>query len=107
MDVKQAARRAVEGSAVLLKNQGNLLPFASGKTLALFGWAQVDSVLSGNGSGAARGGKAPSIAQALKEAGFGLVESLAAYTARRWRRRKRPIPRSLTLPRSRRRSTAA
>ena len=79
MDVKQAARRAVEGSAVLLKNQGNLLPFASGKTLALFGWAQVDSVLSGNGSGAARGGKAPSIAQALGEAGFGLVEPLAAF----------------------------
>ena len=79
MDVKQAARRAVEGSAVLLKNQGNLLPLASGKTLALFGWAQVDSVLSGNGSGAARGGKATSIAQALGEAGFGLVESLAAF----------------------------
>lgn len=79
MDVKQAARRAVEGSAVLLKNQGNLLPFASGKTLALFGWAQVDSVLSGNGSGAARGGKAPSIAQALGEAGFSLVEPLAAF----------------------------
>lgn len=79
MDVKQAARRAVEGSAVLLKNEGNLLPFASGKTLALFGWAQVDSVLSGNGSGAARGGKAPSIAQALGEAGFGLVEPLAAF----------------------------
>lgn len=79
MDVKQAARRAVEGSAVLLKNQGNLLPFASGETLALFGWAQVDSVLSGNGSGAARGGKATSIAQALGEAGFGLVESLAAF----------------------------
>ena len=79
MDVKQAARRAVEGSAVLLKNEGNLLPFASGKTLALFGWAQVDSVLSGNGSGAARGGKATSIAQALGEAGFGLVEPLAAF----------------------------
>ncbi len=50
-----------------------------GQNVAVFGWAQWESVLSGNGSGAARGGKDPSILEALKDAGLQPVEELAVW----------------------------
>ncbi len=79
MDCKQIARQAVKSSVVLLKNEGGLLPLTLGQNVAVFGWAQWESVLSGNGSGAARGGKAPSILEALKDAGLQPVEELAVW----------------------------
>ena len=69
MDTKQIARNAVESAAVLLKNQG-LLPLAPGQKAAFFGWAQLETVLSGNGSGASRSGRDVSILESYKAAGI-------------------------------------
>ena len=79
MTARETARRAVESSAVLLKNEGALLPLPAGKPVALFGWAQWEPVLSGNGSGAARGGKFPSVVEALKDVGLCPVEKLDSW----------------------------
>lgn len=45
------SRRAAREGMVLLKNDGNLLPFAQGTRLAVFGKAQADYVKGGGGSG--------------------------------------------------------
>ena len=99
MDCKQIARQAVKSSVVLLKNEGGLLPLAPGQNVAVFGWAQWESVLSGNGSGAARGGKAPSILEALKDAGLQPVEELAVWYREEIDAYNRANPRCLIFPR--------
>ena len=45
------SRRAAREGMVLLKNEGGILPFASGTRLAVFGKAQADYVKGGGGSG--------------------------------------------------------
>ena len=45
------SRRAAREGMVLLKNEGGVLPFASGTRLAVFGKAQADYVKGGGGSG--------------------------------------------------------
>jgi len=45
------SRRAAREGMVLLKNEGGILPFASGTKLAVFGKAQADYVKGGGGSG--------------------------------------------------------
>ncbi len=45
------SRQAAREGMVLLKNEGALLPFASGQKLAIFGKAQADYVQGGGGSG--------------------------------------------------------
>ena len=40
MEQTHLAQALVENAAVLLKNEGDLLPFTLGQTLAGFGWAQ-------------------------------------------------------------------
>ena len=45
------SRRAAREGMVLLKNEGNVLPFAPGCRVALFGKATVDYVKGGGGSG--------------------------------------------------------
>ena len=52
---RDIAREVVEGSAVLLKNDAQLLPLKPPKPVAFFGRAAYDMVISGSGSGAARG----------------------------------------------------
>lgn len=52
MDKRAIARQIAEESIVLLKNDGQLLPLASGKRAAFFGRTQLDTIFSGNGSGA-------------------------------------------------------
>ena len=52
---RDIAREVVEGSAVLLKNDAQLLPLKTPKPVAFFGRAAYDMVISGSGSGAARG----------------------------------------------------
>ena len=47
----QLSRRAAAEGAVLLKNDNQLLPFAKGTKVALFGKAQIDYVKGGGGSG--------------------------------------------------------
>ncbi|MGI6254210.1 MAG: glycoside hydrolase family 3 N-terminal domain-containing protein [Acutalibacter sp.] len=78
MDTKEIARRAVESSAVLLKNQG-LLPLDPGQKVAFFGRAQLETVLSGNGSGAAHSGRKVSVLESCKEAGLVPVAPLEEF----------------------------
>lgn len=47
----QIARRAASEGAVLLKNEGNILPFTRGTCVALFGKGCADYVAGGGGSG--------------------------------------------------------
>ena len=47
----ELSRRAASEGMVLLKNQGDLLPFHTGQKLAVFGKACVDYVKGGGGSG--------------------------------------------------------
>lgn len=51
MDTKLLCRRAAAEGAVLLENKGNVLPFAKGTKLAVFGRAQTFYYKSGTGSG--------------------------------------------------------
>lgn len=53
MDNRAVARKLVEEAIVLLKNEEHLLPFARGQKAAFFGRTQIDTIYSGNGSGAA------------------------------------------------------
>ena len=53
MDRKEIARKIVEESIVLLKNEDGLLPFSEQKQIAVFGRAQIGTLYSGNGSGGA------------------------------------------------------
>lgn len=46
------ARQLAAEAMVLLKNEGGLLPLPKGKTVALLGQTQLDTVIGGGGSGA-------------------------------------------------------
>lgn len=101
MNARETARQAVKSSVVLLKNEGGVLPLPQGAKVALFGWAQWDAVLSGNGSGAARGGVSPSVVDALKAVGVRPAYGRRSLSLPGTRMRSRPIiktiPRSSTL----------
>lgn len=75
MDHTLLARQIAEESAVLLKNEG-LLPFAPGKKVAVFGRAQLEPALSGNGSGAAHSRKTGNFLTALEQEGLVPVDPL-------------------------------
>ncbi len=79
MNVKQIAREIAEGSIVLLKNEGGLLPLAAGKTVAFFGRAQLETVLSGNGSGAANTEDPANILEECEKKGLRPVAPLADF----------------------------
>ena len=53
MERKRLARKIAEESIVLLKNEGQLLPFDRTKEVAFFGRTQIGTLYSGNGSGGA------------------------------------------------------
>ena len=91
MDTKQIARKAVESAAVLLKNQ-DLLPLAPGQKVAFFGWAQLETVLSGNGSGSSRSDREVSILEACKEAGIAPVAALEEFYRQQIVQRKASQP---------------
>ena len=61
MDAKRIAKRLAEESIVLLKNEDHVLPFSSERKAAFFGRSQIDTIYSGNGSGAAHGGRGKNI----------------------------------------------
>ena len=67
---RDIAREVVEGSAVLLKNDAHLLPLKPSKPVAFFGCAAYDMVISGSGSGAARGTKKDNLIACCKEEGI-------------------------------------
>ena len=88
MDAARMAQQAVEESAVLLKNENDLLPLPRGSKAAFFGWAQEDPVISGNGSGAARSQRELNFVSACEQAGIAPVESVLEFY-RQWRRETR------------------
>lgn len=69
-DRKELARRLVRESAVLLKNEEGTLPLKEGSCAALFGRAQFDTFVSGNGSGAAHRKGCKNILTACEEQGL-------------------------------------
>lgn len=91
MDHTTLARQIPEESAVLLKNEG-LLPFAPGQKVAVFGRAQLEPVLSGNGSGATYGHGAGNFLTALEHEGLVPVGSLKETYARLVEEDKKNLP---------------
>lgn len=73
------AKRIAEGSIVLLKNEQQTLPLADGAKVAFFGRAQQHTIISGNGSGAARKKEFDSILAACERAGFRAEPGLKAH----------------------------
>ncbi len=79
MDNKKIAREIAEGSIVLLKNEGGVLPLAKGTKAAFFGRTQTESMLSGNGSGAANVEKPQEIISECRKRGIEPVEELESF----------------------------
>ncbi len=67
---KALAARLAEGSMVLLKNEGGLLPLAAGRTVAVFGRTQTGTLYSGNGSGGANVSGCQTLLDACEEEGL-------------------------------------
>ncbi len=87
MDMKSLCRRVAAEGAVLLKNDGNVLPLAKGTKLAVFGRAQTFYYKSGTGSGGlVHIEKEPVLIESIKENGdlvpdetlLGLYEAFVA-----------------------------
>lgn len=70
MNRKELARKIAEESIVLLKNEGQLLPFPAQKEVAIFGRAQVGTLYSGNGSGGANIAGCPTILEECEKNGI-------------------------------------
>ena len=64
------AARLAENSIVLLKNENDVLPLASGDTIAVFGRAQTGTLFSGNGSGGAHVAGCQTLLEACEETGL-------------------------------------
>ncbi|MCM1267738.1 MAG: glycoside hydrolase family 3 C-terminal domain-containing protein [Bacteroidales bacterium] len=79
MENRKIAEKLVEESIVLLKNEGRALPFSKGQRIAVFGRSQIDTICSGNGSGAARGTKAKNILEECEKRGLCAEPELKAY----------------------------
>lgn len=76
MDKKAIARQIAEESIVLLKNKNQLLPLAQGTPVAYFGRTQLDTIFSGNGSGATAVKDRRNILYACEAAGLPAVPML-------------------------------
>ncbi len=71
----EAKVREVEGEGiVLLKNEGNVLPLASGAKVSLIGVTVMDPVYGGTGSGAVDAAGAPNYYDVLTGAGFEVTD---------------------------------
>lgn len=82
MDSKGAAKRLVEEAVVLLKNDGRFLPFHEGQRIAFFGRSQLDTIYSGNGSGAAHKSGSKNILEECVKSGICAEPGLKEYYAR-------------------------
>ena len=79
MDVKLAARHAAEGSIVLLKNEDDVLPLQKGSTAAFFGRTCFNTIIGGNGSGAARTKDPKNLLAECEKAGLTAEPALKAF----------------------------
>ena len=73
------SRRAAQEGAVLLKNNGNLLPLAPDARVALFGKGSFDYVKGGGGSGDVTVAYVKNLYDGLKEEGISLYEPLSDF----------------------------
>lgn len=83
MDAKRIAKRLAEESIVLLKNEDHVLPLSNERKAAFFGRSQIDTIYSGNGSGAAHGGRGKNILEECERAGICAEPGLKAYYQKR------------------------
>lgn len=90
MDNITLARKLVEESAVLLKNDGHVLPFSEGQKIAFFGRTQLDAVYSGNGSGAAHKSGSKNILEECERCGLAAEPSLKDYYRSRFASEEKP-----------------
>jgi len=73
----KVAREAADEGLVLLKNDANTLPLASGKTVALFGKTSYDLIAYGTGSGIVRSAKhLVSVDEGLQAAGYSVLKDM-------------------------------
>ena len=77
--MKTLARRIAEEAIVLLKNDENTLPFSKGQHIAFFGRAQIGTLYSGNGSGAAHVTGAKNILAECEKNGLIPIPELKAF----------------------------
>ncbi|WP_026516422.1 glycoside hydrolase family 3 protein [Butyrivibrio sp. MC2021] len=74
------AQQIAEEGIVLIENQANTLPIASGSKLNVFGWASINPILGGAGSGALNNAYATiDILQSLKHAGIETNSELTKF----------------------------
>ena len=73
-----AKKLAAEG-IVLLKNDNSLLPLAKAAPIAVFGRAQLDTLIGGSGSGATSSDETTIIAEEFTKAGLFLEEKLETF----------------------------
>lgn len=79
MKAKEIARKIAAESIVLLKNDGNLLPLQEGKSVAIFGRSQFETILSGNGSGAANAKNPKNLVEQLERNQIIPIKELADF----------------------------
>lgn len=83
MKATKLAQRIAAESIVLLKNEQDTLPLAKGTKLAFLGRAQQNTIISGNGSGAAHKETFGTILTACEEAGLIAEPKLKAHYLQR------------------------
>ena len=71
------SRKAATEGMVLLKNEGDVLPLAAGKKLALFGNSAYDIIIGGTGSGDVHEAYSVTLPQGLEHAGYAADKALS------------------------------
>ena len=79
MDSRAVAKKIADEAIVLLKNEEQLLPFWGGKKAAFFGRSQIDTIYSGNGSGAAHKSGCKNILEECEKKGICAEPGLKKY----------------------------
>ncbi len=79
MDSRVVAKKIAEEAIVLLKNEEHLLPFGGRQKAAFFGRAQIDTIYSGNGSGAAHKAGCKNILEECEKSGICAEPGLKEY----------------------------
>lgn len=92
MDSRAVARKLAEEAIVLLKNEERTLPFQKGQKVAFLGRAQIDTIYSGNGSGAVQVEECKNILEACEERGILAEPELKAYYQECFRKEKEMAP---------------
>lgn len=79
MERKSLAKEIVKEAVVLLKNDSQTLPFSKGQKAVFFGRAQIDTLYSGNGSGAVYTSDCKNILEECEKAGICAEPEVKAF----------------------------